>query len=230
MRRRPGRAFLLNHVISELLPDRGGYRYANADPVTGQAAWYDLRIRIEKAAPAEVRRDRARLRADGETAKASSPDAVDPARRRQGPGSTPMTSLPTPQERTGKKLGLVIDLDICVGCQACAVSCKEWNTGGYSAPLTDQKPYGDEPIGVWLNRIHSYEAGPETEGPRWSTSRAPVCIARSRPASPSARPAPPTSAPKTASSWSIRKPASAASSARGPVPMARANMTTTMAS
>ncbi|HUA50928.1 MAG TPA: molybdopterin oxidoreductase family protein [Candidatus Sulfotelmatobacter sp.] len=44
------RGFLLNHVISELLPERdGAYRYANADPVTGQAAWYDLRVRIEKA-------------------------------------------------------------------------------------------------------------------------------------------------------------------------------------
>jgi hypothetical protein len=47
------RGFLLNHLISELLPGRGdGQRYANADPVTGQAAWYDLRVRIEKA-PAE---------------------------------------------------------------------------------------------------------------------------------------------------------------------------------
>ncbi|MBV8169713.1 MAG: molybdopterin oxidoreductase family protein, partial [Alphaproteobacteria bacterium] len=45
------RGFLLNHAISELLPARGGgYRYANADPVTGQAAWYDLRVRVEKAA------------------------------------------------------------------------------------------------------------------------------------------------------------------------------------
>jgi anaerobic selenocysteine-containing dehydrogenase len=45
--------FLLNHVIAELLPERGdGQRYANADPVTGQAAWYDLRVRLEKA-PAE---------------------------------------------------------------------------------------------------------------------------------------------------------------------------------
>jgi len=44
------KGFLLNHLISELLPARdGGYRYANADPVTGQAAWYDLRVRIEKA-------------------------------------------------------------------------------------------------------------------------------------------------------------------------------------
>lgn len=46
---------LLNHVISELLPKReGGYRYANADPVTGQAAWYDLRVKIEKAGPEEA--------------------------------------------------------------------------------------------------------------------------------------------------------------------------------
>ena len=49
------RGFLLNHVISELLPPReDGYRYANADPVTGQAAWYDLRVRVEKALPAEA--------------------------------------------------------------------------------------------------------------------------------------------------------------------------------
>ena len=44
------RGFLLNHLISALLPDRGGVRYANADPVTGQAAWFDLRVRVEKAA------------------------------------------------------------------------------------------------------------------------------------------------------------------------------------
>ena len=68
-----------------------------------------------------------------------------------------MTSLPTLEERSGKKLGLVIDLDTCVGCHACAVSCKEWNTQGYSAPLTDVDAYGADPVGAWLNRIHSYE-------------------------------------------------------------------------
>ena len=32
------RGFLLNHIISELLPEReGGHRYSNSDPVTGQA-------------------------------------------------------------------------------------------------------------------------------------------------------------------------------------------------
>jgi sulfite dehydrogenase (quinone) subunit SoeA len=43
------RGFLLNHAISEFLPGDGATRFANADPVTGQAAWYDLRVRIEKA-------------------------------------------------------------------------------------------------------------------------------------------------------------------------------------
>lgn len=68
-----------------------------------------------------------------------------------------MTSLPALP--SGRKLGLVIDLDICVGCHACAVSCKEWNAGGHSAPLTDFDPYGSDATGVWFNRIHSFEAG-----------------------------------------------------------------------
>ncbi|MEZ5824529.1 MAG: molybdopterin oxidoreductase family protein [Geminicoccaceae bacterium] len=49
------RGFLLNHLISELLPPRGdGLRWANSDPITGQAAWYDLRVRLEKADPREA--------------------------------------------------------------------------------------------------------------------------------------------------------------------------------
>jgi len=73
-----------------------------------------------------------------------------------------MTSLP--EDSPEKKLGLVIDLDICVGCHACAVSCKEWNTGGHSAPLTDFEPYGASPQGVWFNRIHTFEAVDEETG------------------------------------------------------------------
>ncbi len=69
-----------------------------------------------------------------------------------------MTSLPKPST---KKLGLVIDLDTCVGCQACAVACKSWNTAGDALPLSDQSPYGAEPSGTWLNRIHSYEITPD---------------------------------------------------------------------
>jgi Fe-S-cluster-containing dehydrogenase component len=65
-----------------------------------------------------------------------------------------MTSLPP---KSTIKLGLVTDLDICVGCHACAVSCKEWNAGGHSAPLTDLNPYDHDPLGVWFNRVHVYE-------------------------------------------------------------------------
>ena len=44
------KGFLLNHLIHELLPAKGdGMRWANSDPVTGQAAWFDLRVKIEKA-------------------------------------------------------------------------------------------------------------------------------------------------------------------------------------
>ncbi|MCR9256675.1 MAG: 4Fe-4S dicluster domain-containing protein [Alphaproteobacteria bacterium] len=76
-----------------------------------------------------------------------------------------MTSLPRTAsgETSHKKLGLVIDLDTCVGCHACAVSCKEWNTGGYHGPLSDDNAYGADPLGVWLNRIHHFETtGTET--------------------------------------------------------------------
>ena len=66
-----------------------------------------------------------------------------------------MTSLP---KNTKRKLGLVIDLDVCVGCQACVVSCKAWNTSAYGAPLADQDPFGHSPSGAWLNRVHGYEA------------------------------------------------------------------------
>ena len=47
--------FLLNHLISESLPRHEGQpAITNSDPVTGQAAWYDVRVRITKAAPGET--------------------------------------------------------------------------------------------------------------------------------------------------------------------------------
>ena len=42
--------FLLNHLISEeLRANSGGKRLSNSDPITGQAAWYDVRVRIYPA-------------------------------------------------------------------------------------------------------------------------------------------------------------------------------------
>ena len=69
-----------------------------------------------------------------------------------------MTTLP---DTPSVKLGLVIDLDTCVGCHACAVNCKSWNTGGYGVPLSDQNAYAADPDGSWLNRIHTFEVTPE---------------------------------------------------------------------
>ena len=69
-----------------------------------------------------------------------------------------MTQLP---ETTQRKLGLVIDLDTCVGCHACVISCKGWNTENYGAPLSDQNPYNKEASGTFLNRVHSYEVQPD---------------------------------------------------------------------
>jgi Fe-S-cluster-containing dehydrogenase component len=79
-----------------------------------------------------------------------------------------MTMLPPPSP---KKLGLVIDLDTCVGCHACAVACKQWNEGGQFGPLPDENPYGKDPLGVWFNRVHTYEVG-ETLDVRRETERA----------------------------------------------------------
>jgi anaerobic selenocysteine-containing dehydrogenase len=47
------KGFLLNHLISEELPAHDGGRVSNSDPITGQAAWYDVRVRIRKADAAE---------------------------------------------------------------------------------------------------------------------------------------------------------------------------------
>lgn len=70
-----------------------------------------------------------------------------------------MTQLP---QSTDRKLGLVIDLDTCVGCHACVISCKGWNTENYGAALSDTDAYGPNVSGTFLNRVHSYEVKPET--------------------------------------------------------------------
>jgi anaerobic selenocysteine-containing dehydrogenase len=49
------KGFLLNHLISELLPEKQGERrLTNSDPVSGQAAWFDLRVKITKAEAGET--------------------------------------------------------------------------------------------------------------------------------------------------------------------------------
>ncbi|GAC1417570.1 MAG: molybdopterin oxidoreductase family protein [Burkholderiaceae bacterium] len=66
------KGFLLNHLLSEELPARSdGTRLSNSDPITGQAGWYDVRVRI--------------YRADDDEAKETSPQfSIQP----HAPGST----------------------------------------------------------------------------------------------------------------------------------------------
>jgi sulfite dehydrogenase (quinone) subunit SoeB len=91
-----------------------------------------------------------------------------------------MTDLPAAGLPGQKKLGLVIDLDLCVGCHACATACKEWNTGGHMAPLPDFNAYADDAWGVWFNRIHSFEeGGSESAGDGASTGACTVHFPKS---------------------------------------------------
>ena len=57
------KGFLLNHLISDELPHGDGGPISNSDPVTGQAGWYDVRVRIRPAA-ATSRGDVAAVRSD----------------------------------------------------------------------------------------------------------------------------------------------------------------------
>jgi anaerobic selenocysteine-containing dehydrogenase len=67
------KGFLLNHLIHELLPPKGdGLRWSNSDPITGQAAWFDLTVTLRKvSAPADGR-------AAPDTGRAASPVGTGP--------------------------------------------------------------------------------------------------------------------------------------------------------
>jgi sulfite dehydrogenase (quinone) subunit SoeA len=76
------KAFLLNHLISELLPpDNRGSRYLNSDPITGQAAWFDLRVRLRRCAAEE------RGYAEPQFAAMAAPPGLPPAPRKLSFGS-----------------------------------------------------------------------------------------------------------------------------------------------
>lgn len=50
------KGFLLNHLISEELPkNECGEHVSNSDPITGQAGWYDVRVRVYKAEDDEAK-------------------------------------------------------------------------------------------------------------------------------------------------------------------------------
>ena len=156
------RGFLLNHLIADELPGADGERISNSDPVTGQAGWYDVRVRIYKAEADEPKETwpqfaplprrpgrRRRVRAGRPFSQGGRSEAEDKARRR-------VCEAPAAQMT---QLALVIDLNVCVGCHACVTSCKQWNTSGSAGPLADFNPYDKDPTGAFFNRVQSFEVG-----------------------------------------------------------------------
>jgi anaerobic selenocysteine-containing dehydrogenase len=76
------RAFLLNHIIPDLLPaDDAGTRRSNSDPITGQAAWFDLRVRLRPCSVEE------RGVVEPNLATLKSPPGLPPAPRKLSFGS-----------------------------------------------------------------------------------------------------------------------------------------------
>jgi anaerobic selenocysteine-containing dehydrogenase len=67
------KGFLLNHLISEELPIDGSGRISNSDPITGQAGWYDVRVRIRPAAHDEPKLTYPQTHTPPATAAASVP-------------------------------------------------------------------------------------------------------------------------------------------------------------
>ena len=151
-----------NHLIDELLPEReGGYRYANADPGNRPGGLVRSARAIERAPPAKPS-----MRAEVHPACARRPGLpARPVTSRYGLSSEHSDDQPARGPYSARRLGLVIDLDTCVGCQACWSAARNGMPSGHPAPLTDQDPYGADPHGAWLNRVHGYEVG-EGEGSR----------------------------------------------------------------
>ena len=64
----------MNHLITEELPSDlqfGGGTISNSDPVTGQAGWYDVRVRIRPAEPEEPQETFPQVAANRSTSSAA---------------------------------------------------------------------------------------------------------------------------------------------------------------
>jgi Fe-S-cluster-containing dehydrogenase component len=174
---RQGRAgsdagFLLNHLIDELAAAQG------RRPPLGQ-------LRPDHRSGGVVRP--ARVDREGPTRRGTEPPvrgAAEAARSARGRPNLAYRKGEVerddqPSRKTEETLGLVIDLDTCVGCHACAVNCKEWNTGGYSAPLRS-RPLWRGPVRRLAQPRPHLRGDAGGERARRCISRAPACIARTR--------------------------------------------------
>ena len=105
--------------------------------------------------------------------------ARSPADRGDAARQFVMTDLPAAPSPT--RLGLVVDLDTCVGCHACATSCKEWNAGGHMrAADRRQRLSGRAARRVVQPRLHLRSRRTRERPREPSTFPRTACIARSR--------------------------------------------------
>jgi hypothetical protein len=160
-------------------------------PVTGQAAWYDLRVRIEKApeggptAPNSRRAALARGAGAGDarppdrTLSDDQPSRPDPSKARPGDRPRHLRRLPCLRH-------------LLQGAGTPRITARRSPT---ATPMA-RSPKAPSSTASTASRSRRTKARRSS-----SISRNPACIARTRPASPSAPPAPATSAPRTGSCW-----------------------------
>ena len=131
--------------------------------MTGQAAWYDLRVDVAPAPAGETGLypafDVAAPLPGARRAERARPRAAHPIHGRRT-GARPRQRHDRARGDQAMKLGLVIDLDTCVGCHACAVACKQWNDQGQAGPAARRRrARRGTPSGTWFNRIRHFEVG-----------------------------------------------------------------------
>ncbi len=152
------RGFLLNHLIAELLPEQaGGYRFSNSDPVTGQAAWYDLACASRRRQL--TRRPRPRRASSRFMAPPGvrAPSASPRQRARGDKRSAAMTSLPATTEQEARPRHRPRHLRRLPGLRHLLQGVEHAAATRPRSPTSN--PYGADPHGAWLNRVHSYDVG-----------------------------------------------------------------------
>ena len=218
------KGFLLNHLISDELPyGRRRRPISNSDPITGQAGWYDVRVRLR---PAAARGEPPRPRRQAVAAAALPGDRRRRVherlvrfrrcdRRQSLIGRRPCAQAARARHRPQRLRRLPRLRDSLQGMEHLGL---RRAAGGRERLRRESRPARSSTGSRPTRRASS-------RTPRRSTSRRAACTARTRRACRSARPARATSARRTASSWSTTTSASAASTAPGPARTARASST-----